>query len=69
VAIISLIWGTEQLFAYRVLAMKSWSRNQDNEDEDIFEEDSWSFGQLVSVFMLLVPLLLVVEGCSGKTQI
>lgn len=43
--------------------------NQENEDEDIFEEYTWSFGQLVSVFMLLVALLLMVEGCSGKTQI
>lgn len=61
--------GNYSTFVYRIQVMNYLSSNQDNEDEDIFEEDTWNFVQLGPVFMLLVPLLLMVEGCSGKTQI
>lgn len=49
--------------------MNFYNPSQEIEDEGIIEEDTWSFGQLVPVFMLLVPLLMIVEGCSGKTHV
>ena len=49
--------------------MDSHNSRQGIEDEGIVKEDTWSSGQLVPVFMLLVPLLLIVEGCSGKTRV
>ncbi|EYE93189.1 uncharacterized protein EURHEDRAFT_525017 [Aspergillus ruber CBS 135680] len=59
-----LIWETIQLFIYRIRVMDSHNSRQGIEDEGIVKEDTWSSGQLVPVFMLLVPLLLIVEGCS-----
>lgn len=47
----SLTWGTIWLF----LAPR------------LLEESVWGFGQLVSVVLLLLPLLLMVEGFSGMT--
>lgn len=46
----SLIWGTMRLFYTRRPS----------------EENEWSFGQLVPVLLLLLPVLLVTEAFSGK---
>lgn len=53
----ALIWGTIRLFTIRAFVP---------EDSVVFEEDFWSFGQLVPVLLLFVPLLLVAESCSGR---
>lgn len=34
--------------------------------DSILEENTWSFGQLVPVLLLLVPALQMAEGCSGR---
>lgn len=46
----SLSWGTVKLFSERRAT----------------EESGWRFGQVVPVVLLLSPLLLMVEGFSGK---
>ncbi|KAK6814567.1 hypothetical protein RU639_009398 [Aspergillus parasiticus] len=51
----SLVWGTIRL-----------SRARDNH---VSEENSWAFGQLVSVLLLLVPALLMVEGYSEVLEV
>lgn len=53
----ALIWGTIRLFTIRSFVPP---------DSNVVEEDFWGFGQLVPVLLLLLPILLIAESCSGR---
>lgn len=57
----SLVWGTIRLFVLRNNMHKFY-------DPDL-EENHWGFGQLVPVLLLLLPVLLMAEGFSGKISL
>ncbi|KAL5337453.1 hypothetical protein BJX70DRAFT_399589 [Aspergillus crustosus] len=55
----SLIWGSIRLFSVRASLPREAQQ---------LEEDQWGFGQLVPVLLLLIPVLMIAEGCSEIAQ-
>lgn len=46
----------------------SYFRQSEDLADTLQEENDWNFGQLVPVLLLLVPVILVAEGFSGKRR-
>ncbi|KAL4887794.1 hypothetical protein BDV59DRAFT_189900 [Aspergillus ambiguus] len=63
--LLSLIWGTLRLYNNRWLVSRFLAEDQHYND---LEENSWEFGQLVPVLLLLMPLLNIVETVINGTE-